>query len=104
MAAIFLASWFAQSVAGLAEFNEVQDTHGEASISWLGYAGSADFWEATVQNWQSEFLAVGSFAVLAIFLRRRGSRSRSRLGPRRLTRRARRARRAVPSPSTPGRI
>jgi hypothetical protein len=73
MLAIFLASWFAQSVAGLAEFNEVQDTHGESSISWLSYIGTADFWEATFQNWQSEFLAVGSFAVLAIFLRQRGS-------------------------------
>ncbi|HWJ11304.1 MAG TPA: DUF6766 family protein [Nocardioides sp.] len=26
-----------------------------------------------MQNWQSEFLAVGAFAVLAIFLRERGS-------------------------------
>ena len=37
------------------------------------YIGTSDFWEATFQNWQSEFLAVGSFAVLAIFLRQRGS-------------------------------
>jgi hypothetical protein len=26
-----------------------------------------------LQNWQSEFLAVGSMAVLSIFLRQRGS-------------------------------
>jgi hypothetical protein len=73
MTAIFLASWFAQSVNGLAEYNDQQDTHGEPSISWLDYIGTADFWEATFQNWQSEFLAVGSFAVLAVFLRQRGS-------------------------------
>jgi hypothetical protein len=40
---------------------------------WLGYVGRSDFWEATFQNWQSEFLAVGSFVVLAVYLRQRGS-------------------------------
>ena len=29
--------------------------------------------QTTLQNWQSEFLAVGSMAVLAIHLRQRGS-------------------------------
>ncbi len=29
--------------------------------------------ESTFQNWQSEFLAVGSFAILAVYLRQRGS-------------------------------
>ena len=33
----------------------------------------ADFWARTLQNWQSEFLAVGSMAVLSIYLRQRGS-------------------------------
>ncbi len=33
----------------------------------------ADFWESTLQNWQSEFLAVGSMAVFAVYLRQRGS-------------------------------
>ncbi len=31
------------------------------------------FWSRTVQNWQSEMLAIGSMAVLAICLRERGS-------------------------------
>jgi hypothetical protein len=73
MVVIFLASWFAQSVTGWTEFNSEQQTHGEQPASWLSYVGSATFWEATLQNWQSEFLAVGSFVVLAIFLRQRGS-------------------------------
>jgi hypothetical protein len=34
---------------------------------------SAEFWNRTMQNWQSEFLAVGSMAILAVFLRQRGS-------------------------------
>jgi hypothetical protein len=73
MSLIFLGSWFAQSVTGWTEFNDQQVTHHEPTVSWLGYLGQADFWEATLQNWQSEFLAIGSFAVFAIYLRQRGS-------------------------------
>jgi hypothetical protein len=73
MAIIFVGSWFAQSVTGWTTFNASQTDHGEATVSWLSYIGSADFWEATLQNWQSEFLAVGSFAAFTIFLRQRGS-------------------------------
>ena len=35
--------------------------------------GSADFWNRTLQNWQSEFLAVGSIAIFSVYLRQRGS-------------------------------
>jgi hypothetical protein len=73
MAIIFIGSWFAQSVTGWTAFNAEQADHSEPAVSWLSYVGSATFWESTLQNWQSEFLAVGSFAVLAIFLRQRGS-------------------------------
>jgi hypothetical protein len=34
---------------------------------------SSDFWDRTLRNWQSEFLAVGSMVVLSIYLRQRGS-------------------------------
>ncbi len=73
MSIIFFGSWFAQSVTGWTEFNAQQVDHHEATVSWLGYIGSADFWEATLQNWQSEFLAVGSFVAITVFLRQRGS-------------------------------
>jgi hypothetical protein len=73
MGAIFILSWFAQSVTGWTDYNEQQADHGEPGASWLSYVGSSAFWESTFQNWQSEFLAVGSFAVLAIYLRQRGS-------------------------------
>jgi hypothetical protein len=42
-------------------------------VSWLGYLGEADFWNRSFQNWQSEFLAVGSMAVFSVYLRHRGS-------------------------------
>jgi hypothetical protein len=73
MAIIFIGSWFAQSVTGWTTFNAEQTDHGDSTVSWWSFVGSATFWESTLQNWQSEFLAVGSFAVLTIYLRQRGS-------------------------------
>ena len=73
MTAIFFASWFAQSVTNWTVYNEDQLDHHEQTVSWLTYVGSSDFWEKTLQNWQSEFLAVGTMAVFTIYLRQRGS-------------------------------
>jgi hypothetical protein len=73
MGTIFLLCWLAQSVAGWAAYNSDQLAQREDPVGWLAYVGSADFWNRTLQNWQSELLAVGSFAVLAVFLRQRGS-------------------------------
>jgi hypothetical protein len=73
MASIWLLSWFGQSVTGWSEYNSDQLTHDEPTVSWFGYLGTAHFWESTLQNWQSEFLAVGSMAAFAIYLRQRGS-------------------------------
>jgi hypothetical protein len=73
MGAIFLASWLAQSVAGVAAFDEEQLSRQEDPVSWGRYLLEPDFWNRTLQNWQSELLAVASMAILAIFLRQRGS-------------------------------
>src|SRR5919112_2123181 len=73
MGALFLGSWVAQSIAGQSAYNEQQLRQLEEPVSWAGYVASADFWNRTTQNWQSEFLAVASMAVLAIYLRQRGS-------------------------------
>jgi hypothetical protein len=73
MGAIFFASWFAQSFAGRAAFNEAQLKDLQDPISWTAYLANPDFWSRTLQNWQSEFLAVGSMAVFSIYLRQRGS-------------------------------
>jgi len=73
MAAIWIASWFGQSVTGLAEYNDELEEHDLSAVSWLTYLGRPDFWERTLQNWQSEFLAVGTMVVFSIYLRQRGS-------------------------------
>ncbi|MEV0324810.1 DUF6766 family protein [Streptomyces sp. NPDC050658] len=73
MASLFLLSWLAQSIAGVAAYNEQQLRQLQAPISWGGYLASADFWSRTLQNWQSEFLAVASMAIFSVYLRQRGS-------------------------------
>jgi hypothetical protein len=73
MTACFFGSWLCQSVAGWRAFNHEQLDHKESTISWGEYWANADFWDRSLQNWQSEFLAVGAMAVFAIYLRQRGS-------------------------------
>ncbi|GAA5092578.1 hypothetical protein GCM10025760_21440 [Microbacterium yannicii] len=73
MGTVFLLSWLAQSLAGTVVMNSENAEHGQAPISWVEYLGSPDFWNRTLQNWQSEFLAVGAMIALSIFLRQRGS-------------------------------
>jgi hypothetical protein len=73
MGAIWIASWFAQSITGVTEYNSERLDHHRATVSWAEYVARPDFWEKTLQNWQSEFLAVGSMAILAVYLRQRGS-------------------------------
>jgi hypothetical protein len=73
MGVIFVLSWLAQSVAGWSTYNEQQLSERLTTVPWGEYVTTAEFWSRTLQNWQSEFLAVGSMAVLGIYLRERGS-------------------------------
>ena len=65
MGFIWIASWFAHSVTGWSTYNADQLEHEQDPLSWWSYVGSSDFWQTSLQNWQSEFLAV--------YLRQRGS-------------------------------
>jgi hypothetical protein len=73
MGFIFLCSWGAQSIAGHASYNVERLRDLEEPLTWTQYVVSSDFWNRTLQNWQSELLAVGSMAIFAVFLRHRGS-------------------------------
>jgi hypothetical protein len=73
MATIFFGTWFAQSVTNWTSYNSEQTEHGEPVVTWVTYILRADFWNRTLQNWQSEFLAVATMAAFSIYLRQRGS-------------------------------
>jgi hypothetical protein len=71
--ALFILSFALHALGGLAQFNEEARMHGEQAVSLWGYVSSSQFWFESFQNWQSEFLAVGTLLVLSIFLRQQGS-------------------------------
>jgi hypothetical protein len=73
MGLIFLGSWTAQAVAGRAAYNGEQLRSYQDPLGFGEYVVSPDFWNRTLQNWQSEFLAILSMSVLSIYLRQRGS-------------------------------
>lgn len=70
---LFVLSIAGHAFGGLAEYNEEQEAHGQEPVSTVEFGSSSDFWFQSFQNWQSEFLAVGSIVVLTIFLRQKGS-------------------------------
>ena len=73
MATIFFLSWAAQAVTGRVANNEERFRDLLDPQSLGQYLWDSDFWGRTLQNWQSELLAVGSMAIFAVFLRQRGS-------------------------------
>ena len=70
---LFLLSFLGHAASGTKHYNDEQHAHGRPPVAMLQYMGTARFWFESFQNWQSEFLAVGSVVVLSIWLRERGS-------------------------------
>jgi hypothetical protein len=73
MGLVFLLSWLVQSITGFSAFAESQLENLQDPGTWGSYALSAEFWNRTLQNWQSEFLAVWSMVILSVYLRQRSS-------------------------------
>jgi hypothetical protein len=70
----FALSFVAHLLGGTADYNEQQALEaGEPSINAWQFLGTSEFWFQSMQNWQSEFLAVGCLVVLGIRLRQHGS-------------------------------
>lgn len=70
---LFVVFFGGMIVSGAAEYSEDQITHGEAAVSVLGYLGTGAFLEATFENWESEFLQMGMYVILTVFLFQKGS-------------------------------
>lgn len=69
----FALSFASHLLGGVAEHNEQEALRGQPPSSALEFLGTSDFWFQSMQNWQSEFLAVGALVVLSVFLRQHGS-------------------------------
>jgi hypothetical protein len=70
---MFILALVGQSVAGWSVFNEDRQEHGIGGLGFLAYLLSAQFIEATAENWESEFLQMAAYVVLTVFLYQRGS-------------------------------
>jgi Domain of unknown function (DUF6766) len=77
--AVFGVALIGQIAAGHAELNAELEEHGRSRISMVYYLGSGHFWEATFENWESEFLQMAAFVILTAFLVQRGSPESRRL-------------------------
>ena len=75
-AALFLMfgiSFVLHIVGGWEAYSDELIEDGASRIGILEYLLTARFWFESLQNWQSEFLAIFMMVVLSIYLRERGS-------------------------------
>jgi hypothetical protein len=77
--ALFLLSFGGQAVTGWWDSNDDARQHGQPQQGFAGYLASGHFWEATGENWESEFLQMAAFVLLTVFLRQKGSAESKRI-------------------------
>ena len=69
----FVAFIVGQALSGWLENNEDRTQHGRPTQTFAEYLTSAHFAEATMENWESEFLQMGVFVLFTVFLYQKGS-------------------------------
>lgn len=70
---LFIFSLIGQVITGFREHNQEVVEDGGYSISMRQYMTSGHFLQATFENWESEFLQMALFVILAMFLFQKGS-------------------------------
>jgi hypothetical protein len=70
---LFLLFWIAQALVGRFEYNDDREDHGLPPVGFTDYLVSSHFWEATGENWESEFLQMSAYVFLTVFLYQKGS-------------------------------
>jgi len=73
MLSLFIISFSLHALGGLEAYNEEARQHGSETATFFSFLSSSEFWYQSLQNWQSEFLAIGALLVLSVKLRERGS-------------------------------
>jgi hypothetical protein len=70
---LFIGTWIGQVFFGIKEYNKELIEQSAAPVDLQHYLVSGHFIESTFENWESEFLQMGLFVWLTIFLRQKGS-------------------------------
>ncbi len=73
MFGLFALSLIGQGVAGFRVYNQDQVVHGQSTVDGVAYLGTGHFVEAVFENWESEFLQMGAYVLLTVFLYQKGS-------------------------------
>ena len=72
-AGLFLAFVVGLALTGHQEFNADQRSHGDPEVSFGTYLTESHYWQALSENWESEFLQMGAYILLTVFLVQKGS-------------------------------
>jgi hypothetical protein len=70
---LFLASAVGQALTGWHANLEELRQHAEPAIAFTEYLRSGHYLSAVFENWESEFLQMGAYVLLTVFLRQKGS-------------------------------
>lgn len=70
---LFLFSITGHSITGWHEYNEDLVEHDQPRIRYAAYLTTGHFIESVFENWESEFLQMGAYVILTIFLFQKGS-------------------------------
>ena len=70
---MFLVTFLLHLLFGRWKYNEDQALRHLPSISLGAYTSSSSFWFSVFQCWEAEFVAIGIYIVLSIFLRQENS-------------------------------
>ncbi len=73
LACLFLGFWAGQAIAGFKVHNQERTLHAAPPAGFTSYLASSHFWQATAENWESEFLQMGAYVAMTAFLFQRGS-------------------------------
>lgn len=70
---LFVVFFGGMVLSGASTYSDEQLAHGEPAVTVLQYLGTGNFLEATFENWESEFLQMGMYVILTVFLFQKGS-------------------------------
>jgi hypothetical protein len=73
MFGLFAVFQIGMSIAGHFQYKQEQAEHGQRAVTYSEYLASSAFWEATSENWESEFLQMAGYVLFTAVLFQKGS-------------------------------
>lgn len=70
---LLVMAFTGQVITGRSEYNEELTEYQQPPVGWGAYLQSGHFVSSTFENWESEFLQMGLYVTLTIFLRQSGA-------------------------------